>query len=90
MRGVVHNFKSDGSDSLTPCYAGGRPLKFEVAAGAETARVPLSLPRTLGRPYTRWSPPKLCDYLVEAGIVDDISVESVRRILDSKRVSFQR
>lgn len=90
VREVIHNFNADGFDSLTPKYAGGRPHKFDPDTRAEIARIALTRPKTLGRPYTRWSLPKLCDYLVEAGIVDDISIESVRRILDSEGVSFQR
>ncbi len=50
----------------------------------------LTRPKTLGKPYTRWSLSKLADYLVEAGVVDDISVESIRRILDEEGVSYQR
>ena len=35
VRDVIHNFNTDGFDSLTPKYAGGRPPKFDLAQRAE-------------------------------------------------------
>lgn len=90
VREVIHNFNADGFESLSPKYGGGRPAKFDQSTRSEISRVALTRPKTLGRPYTRWSLAKLCDYLVEAGVVEDISIESVRRILDDEGVSFQR
>ena len=90
VREVIHNFNRDGFSSLSPKYAGGRPHKFDADIRAEIARVALTRPKTLGKPYTRWSLSKLADYLVEAGVVEDISVESIRRILDEEGVSYQR
>jgi len=90
VREVIHNFNRDAFSSLSPKYAGGRPHKFDAATRAEIARVALCQPKTLGKPYTRWSLTKLADSLVEAGVVDDISTESIRRILDEEGVSYQR
>ncbi len=90
VRAVIHNFNRDGFSSLSPKYAGGRPHKFDAQTRAEIVRVALTRPKTVGKPYTRWSLTKLADYLVEAGVVDDISVESIRRILDAEGVSYQR
>ena len=74
VRAVIHNFNRDGFSSLSPSYAGGRPLKFDPVARSEIARVGLCQPKTLGRPYTRWSLTKLA----EAGVVDDISTDRSR------------
>lgn len=90
VREVIHNFNRDGFESLAPKYAGGRPAKFDVETRAEIVRVALTRPKTVGKPYTRWSLSKLADYLVEAGVVEDISTESIRRILDEEGISFQR
>lgn len=90
VRAVIHNFNRDGFSSLSPKYAGGRPHKFDAQTRTEIARVALTRPKTVGKPYTRWSLTKLADYLVEAGVVDDISTESIRRILDAEGVSYQR
>ncbi len=90
VRAVIHSFNRDGFLSLSPKYAGGRPYKFGVETRAEIVRVVLCRPKTLGKPYTRWSLTKLADYLVDVGVVDDISTESIRRILDEEGVSYQR
>ncbi len=90
VRDVIHNFNRDGFSSLSAKYAGGRPHKFGAETRSEIARVALTRPKTVGKPYTRWSLTKLADYLVEAGVVDDISVESIRRILAEEGVSYQR
>ena len=73
-----------------PDYGGGRPHKFGPDTRAEIARIALTRPKAVGKPYTRWSLTKLAKYLVEAGVVEDISVESIRRILDEEGVSYQR
>lgn len=90
VREVIHNFNRDGFASLTPDYGGGRPHKFGPDTRAEIARIALIRPKTLGKPYSRWSLTKLANYLVEAGVVEDISTESIRRILDEEGVSYQR
>lgn len=90
VREVIHGFNRDGFDSLSPNYGGGRPSKFDNDTRAEIVRIALTRPKTLGRPYTRWSLTKLADYLVAAGVVTDISTESIRRILDEEGISFQR
>lgn len=90
VREVIHNFNRDGFSSLSPKYGGGRPHKFDAETRTEIARIALCRPKTLGKPYTRWSLTKLADYLVEAGVVEDISTESIRRILDEEGVSYQR
>jgi len=90
VRGVIHGFNRDGFPSLEPSYAGGRPQKFDPATRAEICRIALTLPKTLGRPYTRWSLTKLANHLVEAGVVEDISTESIRRILEEEGISYQR
>ena len=90
VREVIHNFNRDAFSSLSPKYAGGRPHKFDAATRAEIARVALCQPKTLGKPYTRWSLTKLADSLVEAGVVDDISTESIRRTKKGCRISGSR
>ena len=46
-------------------------------------------PRFLGRPFSGWSLSKLRDYLIEAGHVSTISIETVRRILHDRGVTWQ-
>jgi hypothetical protein len=46
-------------------------------------------PRFLGRPFSGWSLSKLRDYLIETGRVETISIETVRRILHERGISWQ-
>jgi hypothetical protein len=46
-------------------------------------------PRFLGRPFSGWSLSKLRDYLIEVGHVETISIETVRRILHERGVTWQ-
>jgi len=64
VRDVLHNFNTDGFDSLRPKYAGGRPPKFSVEHRAEIKKVALGRPVDHGLPFSTWSLSKLADYLV--------------------------
>ena len=39
VRDVIHNFDTDGSDSLRPRYSGGRTPKFDPAQRARIKQV---------------------------------------------------
>jgi transposase len=89
VRDVLHNFNTDGFDSLYPRYAGGRPPKFTLPQRAEIKKVALSRPQDHELPVSTWSLPKLADFLVAEGVVDDISHERLRVLLREEGVSFQ-
>jgi transposase len=88
VRDVIHNFNTDGFDSLRPKYAGGRPPKFGVDQRAEIKRIALARPGDHGLPFSTWSLSKLADYLMMQGVVDDISHEGLRVLLRDEGVSF--
>lgn len=89
VRDVLHNFDSDGFDSLYPRYAGGRPPKFTLPQRQQIKRMALSRPEDHGLPFSTWSLSKLADFLVAEGVVDDISHEGLRLLLRDEDVSFQ-
>ena len=88
VRDVLHNFNTDGFDSLRPKYAGGWPPKFDTEQRAEIKTVALARPGDHGLPFSTWSLSKLADYLVAQGVVDDISHEGLRVLLRDEGVSF--
>jgi hypothetical protein len=47
-------------------------------------------PRQLGLHYTRWSLQRLRRYLMEHGIVEHISVETIRQIIQSSESNSRR
>ncbi len=73
VRDVIHNFNSDGFDSLRPKYAGGRPPTFTTEDRAAIKQIALAKPGDHGLPFSTWSLSKLADYLVAKGVVEDIS-----------------
>ena len=89
VREVIHNFSTDGFDSLTPRYAGGRPPKFTLPERQAIKKVALSRPQDRNLPFSTWSLSELAEFLVAEGVVDDISHEGLRVLLREEGVSFQ-
>ena len=89
VREVIHNFNTDGFDSLAPKYAGGRPPKFTLPERQEIKKIALSRPQDHHLPFSTWSLSKLAEFLVAEGVVDDISHEGLRVLLREEGVSFQ-
>ena len=84
VRDVLHNFNADGFESLAPKYGGGRPPKFTLPQRQEIKKTALARPTDHGLPFSAWSLPKLADYLVTKGVVDDISHEGLRLLLQQE------
>jgi len=89
VRDVIHNFNADGFESLKPKYAGGRPPRFTLPQRRQITSTALARPTDHGLPFSTWSLPKLADFLVAEGVVDDISHEGLRLLLREEGVSFQ-
>ncbi len=90
VRDVIHNFNTDGFDSLYPKYKGGRPKTFTLLERREIKKIAKSKPAEHGLPFSAWSLIKLADFLVAEGVVDDISHEGLRILLREEGVTFQR
>jgi transposase len=89
VRDVIHNFNADGFDSLQPKYGGGRPPKFTLPQRQEIKKIALARPVDHGLPFSTWCLPKLAEFLVAEGVVDDISHEGRRLLLREEGVSFE-
>ncbi|OKI46330.1 hypothetical protein A6A29_29845 [Streptomyces sp. TSRI0281] len=89
IRDVIHNFNTDGFDSLYPKSKGGRPKTFTLPERREIKKIAKSTPTEHDLPFSTWSPTKLADFLVAEGGVGDISHEDLRILLREEGVSFQ-
>ena len=89
VREVIHNFNTDGFDSLAPKYSGGRPPKFTLPERREIKKIALARPTDHDLPFSTWSLSKLAEFLVAEGGIDDISHEGLRVLLREEGVSFQ-
>ncbi|CAM5703362.1 Transposase OS=Streptomyces canus OX=58343 GN=AQJ46_26985 PE=4 SV=1 [Streptomyces canus] len=90
VRDVIHNFNTDGFDSLYPKYSGGRPKAFTPPERREIKKIAKSKPTEHDLPFSTWSLSNLADFLVAEGVVDDIGHEGLRILLREEGVSFQR
>ncbi len=90
VRHVIHLFNEQGLDSLKPAYCGGRPRIFDKAKRAMIVRLALTPPRDEGFPWTTWSLSRLQEALVKLGIVEGISKETIRLVLEEAGVRCQR
>ncbi len=64
IRDVIHNFSTDGFDSLYPKYKGGRPKTFTLSERREIKKIAKSKPAEHGLPFSTWSLAELADFLV--------------------------
>jgi transposase len=90
IRSVLKDFDARGFEALKPGKSNGRPRRFTAQVRERIVEVALAKPKDLGKPFTHWSLAKLRDHLIETGVVESISAETVRRILAERGVSFQR
>lgn len=67
IRDVIHNFNTDGFDSLYPKYKGRRPKTFPLSERREIKKIAKSKPAEHGLPFPAWSLAKLADFLVSGG-----------------------
>ena len=90
VRDVIRDFNADGFDLLYPRYRGGRPPKFTLPQRREVKRIAKTKPAEHGLPFSTRSLSKLAEFLVAAGMVDEISHEELRVLLREEGVTFQR
>jgi transposase len=91
VREMIHRFDELGMGSLDPQWAGGRPRLITTAERELIVKTATKRPRSVGRPFTRWSIRKLADYLAtkkHRRVV--VSRERLRQILAEERITFQR
>ncbi|WBO69061.1 helix-turn-helix domain-containing protein [Streptomyces camelliae] len=55
VRDVLHNFNTDGFDSLYPKYKGGRPRTFNLPERRKIKKIAKSRPVEHGLPFSIWS-----------------------------------
>ena len=90
VRTIIKDFNQRGLKALQPKPRPGRPPEFtedDKALIAETANCP---PDLLDCPFKRWSLEKLRQYLVKERIVSSIGLETLRNILQEKKVKLKR
>lgn len=86
VRNVIHNFNTDGIDSLHPNYSGSRPKAFTLPKRREIKKTA----KSNHLPSSTWNLTQPADFLDAEGVVDDINHEGLRILLREEGVSFPR
>lgn len=86
---MIHAFNERGFDALNPKWSGGAPRRIDEQTRDRICVIARCDPRFLGQPFSGWSLAKLREDLIAAGYVTTISVETVRRVLHERGVSWQ-
>lgn len=91
IRKWINRFNATGLAIIDHHNKGKAPRQtFTKQDGDAIAAVALSKPREVGMKFTTWSLPKLKQYLIEREIIKSISIETLRTILLSRGISFQK
>lgn len=91
VRKWINEFNREGISIITHKNKGRAPRqKFTQNDKEKIVSTALSKPRELGRKFTNWSLSKLKQYLIDEKIIENISLETLRTILKSNDISFQK
>lgn len=83
VRKWIHRYTANGIAGLRSGKSPGRPRLFTLKQRNQISKIAGTSPRSLGLNFSRWSLQRLRRYLIEQGIVDRISIETIRQIIQS-------
>ena len=89
VRTLIHQFNSDGMDMLRPKWKPGGSYKFTDRQKEQLVELATSRPKDIGLQFAQWSLSRIRDEAVRRSIVESISLEWLRVILDEADVSRQ-
>ena len=89
IRELIHRFNLKGFAMLKPSWKPGGNWKFTEKQKEQLVALATSRPKDLGLPFSQWSLSRLREAAIKQGIVDSISIEWLRVILDEAAVSYQ-
>ncbi len=77
----IRRYQAHGIAGLQNGKSTGRPPLFDEQKRDEIKRIYQTAPAELGRRCKRWSLARLRTYLIERGIVEHISTETIRHLI---------
>ena len=86
VRKWIHRFNAEGMDGLRSGKSPGRPPVFSNEQRDEIVALANSDPRKMNLSFTQWSLQRMRNYLVDNGVVEQISVETIRQVLRANGV----
>ena len=90
VRNAINAFNQQGLKSLNRRKAPGAKPKLSSEQKAQVLMIAATEPKRLNLHFTTWSLQKLQQYLVKQGVVDSISIESIRCLLKQERMKLRK
>jgi len=81
VRKWIHRFNRFGLKGLYPRRSPGRPRLFSMQQREAIVGLATTDPRALGLEFDAWSLQRLRSQLIERGVMDDVSAETIRQEL---------
>lgn len=89
VRYWIHRFNQEGMLALRPREARGWGSQVDSDVRAALVQLATTPPREMGLKFTSWTLRQLRKHLIEQGIVQEISHETIRRILKNENIDWQ-
>ncbi|MEZ4678976.1 MAG: helix-turn-helix domain-containing protein [Caldilineaceae bacterium] len=89
VRKWIHRYGANGVSGLRSGKSPGRPKLFTSKQRLQISQIAGTSPRQLGLNFSRWSLQRLRRYLIEQGVVDRISIETIRQIIQSSDLATE-
>ena len=89
VRKWIHRFNARGFEGLVTRKSPGRPRVFSDEQRRRIVEIAQTPPDKLGLERPRWSLQQLRRYLIEQGVVRQISVETIRQILQEHGIEYR-
>lgn len=81
VRKWIHRYNDRGISGLVTGVSPGRPAQFTEAKRKEIKRIYKAHPRSVGVMANQWSYRLLQKYVIDGGLVESISLETLRGIV---------
>ena len=89
VRYWIRRFNKEGMIAVRPRKARGWGSRVNPDARAMLIQLAATPPREIGLKFTTWTLRELKEHLVERGIVEEISHETIRRILKDNNIDWR-
>lgn len=89
VRDIIHAFNDHGLEMLKPKWGPGAPRKFTDEHRRALVELATSRPKDLGLPFQEWSLSRLRKAAIDRGVVESISEEWLRVIVQEAAISHQ-
>ncbi len=89
VRKWIHRFNQQGLRGLYPRRSPGRPPLFSEHQREAIIRLASTDPEVLGLEFSSWSLQRLRSKLIEDGVLDEISAETIRQELIRSGLVFE-